>query len=120
MIDEFSRYISVGALVTTKKTQVFVKAFVITWARYLGYPLSLFFDNGGEFNSDLVREFAENFNINHKIGMILMFGMNSILILITSLFNKLTFSNYSVVTLQYFSRTLIYEMLSNVECNLPK
>ena len=58
MIDEFSRY-SVGALVTTKKAQVFVKAFVINWARYFGYLLSLFFDNGGEFNSDLVREFAE-------------------------------------------------------------
>ena len=63
MIDEFSRY-SVGALITTKKTEVFVKAFVINWARYFGYPRSLFFDNGGEFNSNLVREFAENFNIN--------------------------------------------------------
>ena len=63
MIDEFSRC-SVGALITTKKTEVFVKAFVINWARYFGYPRSLFFDNGGEFNSSLVREFAENFNIN--------------------------------------------------------
>ena len=53
MIDKFSRYISVGALVTTKKTQVFVKAFVITWARYFGYPLSLFFDNGGELVKQL-------------------------------------------------------------------
>ena len=49
IIDEFSRY-SVGALVTTKKTKVFVKAFVINWARYFGYPGHCHYSSTTEVN----------------------------------------------------------------------
>ena len=62
MIDEFSRF-SVAVLMRSKKTQEFVDKFIKSWIHYFGYPKRLFSDNGGEFNSHLVREFGETFNI---------------------------------------------------------
>ena len=62
MIDEFSRF-SVAVLMKTKKTEDFVDKFMQNWIQYFGYPKTLFSDNGGEFNSHLVREFGEAFNV---------------------------------------------------------
>ena len=62
MIDEFSRF-SVAVVMNTKKSVEFIDKFIKNWIRYFGYPKKLFSDNGGEFNSHLVREFGETFNI---------------------------------------------------------
>ena len=62
MIDEFSRF-SVAVLMRSKQSEEFVGKFVKSWIHYFGYPKVIFSDNGGEFNSHLVREFGETFNI---------------------------------------------------------
>ena len=63
MIDEFSRF-SVGKTVKTKTSKEFVTQFISAWIAYFGCPQRLFSDNGGEFNSNLVRDLGENFNID--------------------------------------------------------
>ena len=58
MIDEFSRF-SLAVMMKSKTSKEFVEKFIKSWIHYFGYPERLFSDNGGEFNSNLVREFGE-------------------------------------------------------------
>ena len=62
MIDLFSRY-SAGAIITSKLTSVFVDNFLKYWISRFGSPKKLFSDNGGEFESEEVREMGEILNI---------------------------------------------------------
>ena len=62
MIDEFARF-SIAVMMKSKTFKEFVEKFIKSWIHYFGYPKRLFLDNGGKFNSHLVREFGEAFNI---------------------------------------------------------
>ena len=65
MIDHFTRF-SAGSIVTTKKSSEIVKHFIHSWVSVHGAPKKMFFDNGGEFNNEEMRDMAENFNIEIK------------------------------------------------------
>ncbi|KAL5011741.1 hypothetical protein ScPMuIL_010292 [Solemya velum] len=65
IIDEFTRF-SAGCIVRTKCSSEFVKKFMEIWICVHGAPKRLYSDNGGEFNSNEVRDMCENFNIENK------------------------------------------------------
>jgi len=61
-MDEFSRF-SAGCITNTKKSSKVVENFIKHWISIHGAPQHLFSDLGGEFDSEEVRDMAENFNI---------------------------------------------------------
>jgi transposase InsO family protein len=65
IIDEFTRY-SAACIINSKEPSVFADSFMKYWIAVHGPPLRLYSDNGGEFNNELVRDMAENFNIQVK------------------------------------------------------
>ncbi|KAK6187111.1 hypothetical protein SNE40_005204 [Patella caerulea] len=62
IIDHFTRF-SAGAIMRTKQSSMFILHFLTNWISIHGAPSKLLSDNGGEFNSQEVRDFCENFNI---------------------------------------------------------
>lgn len=65
IIDHFTRF-SAGNIVITKKSSEIVNSFIHTWISIHGAPQRLYSDNGGEFNSEEIRDMAENFNIKTR------------------------------------------------------
>jgi transposase InsO family protein len=65
IIDEFTRY-SAGCIIDNKESSTFADKFMKYWIAIHGPPVRLYSDNGGEFNSEIVRDMAENFNIMVK------------------------------------------------------
>ena len=65
IIDIFTRF-SAGCILKTKQSSEFVNQFLRCWISIHGAPSTLFSDNGGEFNSEIVRDMAANFNIEIK------------------------------------------------------
>ena len=65
IIDIFTRF-SAGCILKTKQSSEFVNQFLRCWISIYGAPSTLFSDNGGEFNSEIVRDMAANFNIEIK------------------------------------------------------
>ena len=61
MIDIFTRY-SAGVIVKSKDKHVIVQSILKHWVAIFGTPISLFSDNGGEFNNGLLRDVAELLN----------------------------------------------------------
>ena len=62
MIDEFSRY-SNAVIVKSKQPEVIIQNFIQNWISIFGSPIKIFSDNGGEFVSEELTDFCENFNI---------------------------------------------------------
>ena len=62
MIDEFSRY-SNAVIIKSKQPAVIIQNFIQNWISLFGSPMKIFSDNGGEFSSEELTDFCENFNI---------------------------------------------------------
>ena len=66
VIDLFSR-LSAAAIIRRKDSQVIVDKFMQIWVGVYGAPeIGVFTDNGGEFNSQVFRDMAENLNMSVK------------------------------------------------------
>lgn len=61
MIDVFSRY-SASTIIKSKNKEIIVDAILKHWVAIFGTPNSIFSDNGGEFNNELLRDVAELLN----------------------------------------------------------
>ena len=57
MIDIFTKY-SAAALVKSKDKEVIANAILKHWIAIFGKPATIFSDNGGEFNNNLLRDVA--------------------------------------------------------------
>ena len=62
MIDKFSRY-SNAVIIKSKQPAVIIQNFIQNWISLFGSPMKIFSDNGGEFASEELTDFCENFNI---------------------------------------------------------
>ena len=58
LIDAFTRF-SAASIVSSKHKEVIVATTMKQWVATFGKPKSLFSDNGGEFNNELLRDVAE-------------------------------------------------------------
>ena len=58
LIDAFTRF-SAASIVSSKHKEVIVATIMKQWVATIGKPKSLFSDNGGEFNNELLRDIAE-------------------------------------------------------------
>ena len=66
IIDLFSR-LSAAAIIRKKDSQVIVDKFMQIWVGIYGAPeIGVYTDNGGEFNSQIFRDMAENLNMSVK------------------------------------------------------
>ena len=66
IIDLFSR-LSAAAIIRKKDSQVIVDKFMQIWVGIYGAPeVGVYTDNGGEFNSQIFRDMAENLNMSVK------------------------------------------------------
>ena len=66
IIDLFSR-LSAAAIIRKKDSQVIVDKFMQIWVGVYGAPeVGVYTDNGGEFNSQIFRDMAENLNMSVK------------------------------------------------------
>ena len=66
IIDLFSR-LSAAAIIRKKEPQVIVDKFMQIWVGIYGAPeVGVYTDNGGEFNSQIFRDMAENLNMSVK------------------------------------------------------
>ena len=66
IIDLFSR-LSAAAIIREKDSQVIVDKFMQVWVSVYGAPeVGVYTDNGGEFNSQIFRDMAENLNMSVK------------------------------------------------------
>ena len=63
MIDLFTRY-SGASIIRSKHKETIVDAILKHWIAIFGTPQSLFSDNGGEFNNELLRDVAELLDIS--------------------------------------------------------
>ena len=63
MIDLFTRY-SAAAVINSKHKEVIVDAILKHWVAVFGTPQSIFADNGGEFNNELLRDVAELLDVS--------------------------------------------------------
>ena len=62
MIDEFSHY-SNAVIIKSKQPAVIIQNLIQNWISLFGSPMKIFSDNGGEFSSEELTDFCENFNI---------------------------------------------------------
>ena len=62
MIDTFSRF-SAASIIPSKRAEVIVDSILQNWVSIFGKPESLFSDNGGEFDNELLRDVAELLDI---------------------------------------------------------
>ena len=58
LTDAFTRF-STASVVSSKHKEVIVATIMKQWVATFGKPKSLFSDNGGEFNNELLRDVAE-------------------------------------------------------------
>ncbi|VDI55042.1 integrin-linked kinase-associated serine/threonine phosphatase 2C [Mytilus galloprovincialis] len=66
IIDLFSR-LSAAAIIRRKDSQLVVDKFMQIWVSVYGAPeVGVYTDNGGEFNSQIFRDMAENLNMSVK------------------------------------------------------
>ncbi|CAG2240933.1 unnamed protein product [Mytilus edulis] len=66
VIDLFSR-LSAAAIIRRKDSKVIVDKFMQIWVGVYGAPeVGVYTDNGGEFNSQIFRDMAENLNMSVK------------------------------------------------------
>ena len=63
MIDLFTRY-SAACIVKSKEKEVIVDAILKHWVAIFGTSQSIFADNGGEFNNELLRDVAELLDVS--------------------------------------------------------
>uniref|UniRef100_A0A7M5XEQ1 Integrase catalytic domain-containing protein n=1 Tax=Clytia hemisphaerica TaxID=252671 RepID=A0A7M5XEQ1_9CNID len=63
MIDLFTRY-SAASVIKSKHKEVIVDEILKHWVAIFGSPQSIFADNGGEFNNELLRDVAELLDVS--------------------------------------------------------
>ena len=63
MIDLFTRY-SAASVIKSKHKEVIVDEIMKHWIAIFGTPQSIFADNGGEFNNELLRDVAELLDVS--------------------------------------------------------
>ena len=65
IIDLFTRF-SVAIFIKNKRAETIVEQFAINWGLAFGFPKNVLFDNGGEFENEIMKSMGENYDFTIK------------------------------------------------------